>query len=217
MSFTQSIGTLAAARLLPAHEDRLSPPERLRFEPTLTKEEDWEGEEPEEYYDDEADAEAEVVCCEGDGGENDAKSSTETDAGAEKAKRPGIQRLFPHYSVKCVQSDKAPKQKVKRNAYIDIDDDDERAIVRITLSHPVSAEQEIGLVKEATSVALKKYWHSMEPIKNPADMRVDKSDDGLVIVLVFKLKPTTATKCALPRSVLDPRTLSPYLTCPLPA
>ena len=237
LSFTQSIGTLSPDRLLPPREDRavVAPPPRIRLEPSLSKEEDWEGEEPEQDDEEdeaEADAETEVDAEAEMGAEAGSAAEAEAEAGGDEGsdsehvgavsvgadsdaavtKRPGLQRLFPHYSLKCVHSGTSPKK--KRSAYIDMEDDDEQATVRITLSHPASATEEVDLVKEATSVALAKYWHSMEPVRNKSDVGVQKSEDGLSITLTFKLKPAATSTCALPRSVFDPRTMEAYISCP---
>ena len=226
LSFTESVGTLATDRLLPLREDRAvaAPPPRIRLEPSLSKEEDWEGEEPEEEdEEDEAEAEAEreagagadAGAGVGGGGSSDSEYSALSagaGSGAAVTKRPGLQRLFPHYSLKCVHSEKAPKK--KRSAYIDMEDDDEQATVRINLSQPASAAEEVDLVKEATSVALAKYWHTLEPVRNPSDVGVQKSKDGRSITLTFKLKPAAASACALPRSVFDPKTMESYTSCP---
>lgn len=95
-----------------------------------------------------------------------------------------------------------------------MEDDDEQATVRINLSQPASAAEEVDLVKEATSVALAKYWHTLEPVRNPSDVGVQKSKDGRSITLTFKLKPAAASACALPRSVFDPKTMESYTSCP---
>ena len=108
------------------------------------------------------------------------------------------------------------KKKKKHSAFLEIEEDTERATVRIILTEPPTVAEEVELVKEATSLAMAKYWHVMEPIRGKDDVDVSKSDSGFVITLTFKLRPDKTTICALQRSVFDPLALSPYFTCPAP-
>ena len=224
LSFTQSIGTMAAEQLLPLAEDRLQAPHRpVRVQPSLAKEEDWEGEDPGQTEDGEEQQEVEEEDGAeeaGAGGGGGFPAAAWGSNHQQPTRRTGIRRLFPHYSVKCIQGGGEAtgqrKSKKKHSTFLEMEEDTERATIRIILTERPTVAEEVELVKEATSLAMAKYWHVMEPIKGRDDVDVSKSDDGFVITLIFKLRPDKTTTCALQRSVFDPLALSPYFTCPVP-
>ena len=122
--------------------------------------------------------------------------------------------------MKCIQgggeATGQTRSKKKRSAFLEMEEDTERATVRIILTKLPTVAEEVELVKEATGLAMAKYWHVMQPVSGRDDVDVSKSDDGFVITLTFKLRPDKTTTCALPRSVFGPRALNPYFTCPVP-